>query len=443
MSIEIEQKIIQLILDDLAIKMAEPSLTQLSQDETILKPITFFINKIKANIKNQMPVATINIANAKAGASFDAVVDISLTNHQPAVIEAISFNEDIGLQFNKETQSICGIPTTSGDITLTITWTSGDISQTSTLTLIVNPDPRTLWKIIEPPENAPYFKKNVDHKLITTTEINIAGASRRGRSHEHVGSFRDDDFYVAHNAETGWSVLLVADGAGSAKNSREGSRIVSETVGEYLKEKLNLNQDLVKKITDWSEDEQKEIFTYFIETFHHAAKLAINALETEALKTEQPLKSYSTTLLVTVSLKIESQLFAASFWLGDGAIAAYGPTGKVRLLGTPDSGEYAGQTRFLDRESITTPDFSKRVIIGKWAEITHLMLMTDGVSDPFFETDNGLHDPNKWDSLVTEIMPILITSDTADTTDASERLAQWLNFFSPGDHDDRTLVVSW
>ncbi len=70
MSIEIEQKIIQLILDDLAIKMAEPSLTQLSQDETILKPITFFINKIKANIKNQMPVATINIANAKAGASF-------------------------------------------------------------------------------------------------------------------------------------------------------------------------------------------------------------------------------------------------------------------------------------------------------------------------------------------------------------------------------------
>ncbi|MFP1497944.1 hypothetical protein ACLB1Q_34345 [Escherichia coli] len=33
---------------------------------------------------------------------------------------------------------------------------------------------------------------------------------------KHAGSFRDDDFYINHCQETGWSVMLVADGAGSA-----------------------------------------------------------------------------------------------------------------------------------------------------------------------------------------------------------------------------------
>lgn len=95
-----------------------------------------------------------------------------------------------------------------------------------------------------------------------------------------------------------------------------------------------------------------------------------------------------------MALRIDDELFAA-FWMGDGAIAAYGPAGKVRVLGIPDSGEYAGQTRFLDESAVNDIEFNRRIIIGKWSEISHLILMTDGVSDPKFETDNGLQDPNK------------------------------------------------
>lgn len=97
---------------------------------------------------------------------------------------------------------------------------------------------------------------------------------------------------------------------------------------------------------------------------------------------EETVKSYSTTLLATVSFRTGTELFAAAFWMGDGAIAAYGPVGRVRILGTPDSGEYAGQTRFLDVDAVGDPEFSKRVSIGKWTGISHLVLMTDGVSDP-------------------------------------------------------------
>ncbi|MDM9678618.1 protein phosphatase 2C domain-containing protein, partial [Raoultella planticola] len=108
---------------------------------------------------------------------------------------------------------------------------------------------------------------------------------------------------------------------------------------------------------------------------------------------QDKVKSFSTTLLATVTFREGSELFAASFWLGDGAIAAYGPVGKVRVLGAPDSGEYAGQTRFLDAEAVSDTGFSKRISIGKWNDVSHLVLMTDGVSDPWFETDNGLQNP--------------------------------------------------
>jgi len=143
-------------------------------------------------------------------------------------------------------------------------------------------------------------------------------------------------------------------------------------------------------------------------------------------------------LLALVSFREGDEIFAAAFWLGDGAIAAYGPTGKVRVLGMPDSGEYAGQTRFLDAETIQDAEFSKRIIIGRWKEISHLVLMTDGVSDPGFETDNGLQNPQKWDALIAELTPHL-----DDGENAAEKLVEWLNFFSPGNHDDRTIVVSW
>ncbi len=89
------------------------------------------------------------------------------------------------------------------------------------LLFVVNPDPKSLWKVIDPPSDAPFYKKSIDHQSVCRSGIHIAGASRRGRSHEHVGSFRDDDYYLNFSDVSGWSVLLVADGAGSAKYSRK------------------------------------------------------------------------------------------------------------------------------------------------------------------------------------------------------------------------------
>ena len=123
--------------------------------------------------------------------------------------------------------------------------------------------------------------------------------------------------------------------------------------------------------------------------------------------------------------------------MGDGAIAAYGPRGKVRLMGTPDSGEFAGQTRFLDRAALNDQGFGKRLGLGRYFGLNAVILMTDGISDPRFETDNGLADAANWDALWDEISPHLTSPDPANS------LVEWLNFFTPGHHDDRTIAVLW
>lgn len=64
----------------------------------------------------------------------------------------------------------------------------------------------------------------------------IVVASKRGRSHANVGSFRDDDFAFKNINETGWSVVVVSDGAGSASLSRQGSKLSCELVVAYFEE---------------------------------------------------------------------------------------------------------------------------------------------------------------------------------------------------------------
>lgn len=387
------------------------------------------------------PRAKIIIPNARAGERFSSPVAIVLDEGQQATVRDVVFPRNIGLTFDKEHKLLTGTPTENGDIELSVLWSCASHDECETKQLfIVNPDPRSLWKVVEPPADASYPKSHLDAAGLVRGDIRIAAASRRGRSHEHAGSFRDDDFYINHCQETGWSVMLVADGAGSAVNSREGSRIAVQTAGDYLFNQLSglKGVHLKQHITAWEGSDQQATIKAMLHHFKQAATLAVNSIQNEAICAEQPVKSYSTTLLATVALRTDKELFAAAFWLGDGAIGAYSPSGKVRILGNPDSGEYAGQTRFLDQSIIADPSFSGRISVGKWNDVSHLILMTDGVSDPLFETDNGLRSDEKWTRLLDELIPVL-----TDASIAPERLGDWLNFFSTGNHDDRTIAVLW
>jgi hypothetical protein len=71
--------------------------------------------------------------------------------------------------------------------------------------------------------------------------------------------------------------------------------------------------------------------------------------------------------------------------------------------------------------------------------MTALFLMTDGVSDPRFETDARLARPADWHALWQELNATLQLDDAV--AGQEQKLLDWLDFWSPGNHDDRTIAM--
>lgn len=389
------------------------------------------------------PGVYFDLPNARVGVHYRTRVEGRDERGEPCRLLSVEIPSGLGLGFAAETSELQGTPLLDGDHRLAVHWTSdGGRSFVSDTLLIVNPDPRTLWKVVEPPADAPYPKPHTDSSLLVCDGYRLAAASRRGRSHEHAGGFRDDDFFLARVAETGWSLLLVADGAGSARFSRQGARLAVTQAGKCLAERLagDPGVELNAALAGWGADPletARHMGARFHYLFHEAGLLALQSIEREAQTRGATPRDYATTLLVAAVRRQAGETFLATFWVGDGAIAAYGPRGKVRLMGVPDGGDYAGQTRFLDRAALGDQGFARRIGVGCYPDLSAILLMTDGVSDPRFETARALADAAHWDALCDEIAPCL------GSPRPEQEMLDWLGFFSPGHHDDRTLALLW
>lgn len=287
------------------------------------------------------------------------------------------------------------------------------------------------WECHEPPEGAWCPKPHLESKFDRESGLYIA--RRRGRSHEHDGKFCDDDGdYWVH--PSGWTVLAVADGAGSAEYSREGSRIAVRTAIEGFKGWFT--QEIVEAcdacLQDW-EARQGEFQQIFYYQFYEICKRAITNIKNVAEENGLKERQFSTTLLLTVTRTLAGKTYAASLWIGDGAMVAY-RSGASRLLGSADSGEYVGQTRFLDAHYLQN-HYPSSVSIAALEQVEALLLMTDGVSDPKFKSDADLVNAECWDDFWKSLEPELAKENPALA------LLEWLHFFERGYHDDRTLLV--
>ena len=80
-------------------------------------------------------------------------------------------------------------------------------------------------------------------------------------------------------------------------------------------------------------------------------------------------------------------------------------------------------------------------------DFTALFLMTDGVSDPMFETDKNLNDFAKWEEFYNTLKKGFPEDEIAgvnlsdDNEESKNELLKWLDFWSPGNHDDRTIAI--
>ncbi|WP_080964147.1 PP2C family serine/threonine-protein phosphatase [Rhodopseudomonas palustris] len=353
--------------------------------------------------------------------------------------------EQIGLTLDNQTGEISGVPTLSGHHQMMIR-EQGNTSPVATLlSLLVNPDPRHLWKELPSDQSAPFPSTDVHFEAYDDTSTPIAAASVRGRAHAHAGGFREDAFKVLYEPNTDWSVIAVADGAGSAHLSRRGASIAVDSATRHLREALNaeLGFALSKEIANSPNTTTSAILKPILyELLVSAGFFAAQAIEAESKLIGCAPKDLSTTLLLTAYRRFGDEHFFASFGVGDGlAVIVSELRETAKVMNNADSGDYAGQTRFLSVSEFVDPQRSMdRIHFETTPDFTALLMMTDGVSDPLFgETNSATH--SVYDAWKTSIAPFVRPNECIQSNGQS--LADWLCFYTPNHHDDRTLAVLW
>jgi serine/threonine protein phosphatase PrpC len=393
----------------------------------------------------------ITFANGKVNQAYE--IDFDFEKLAIPEIAEVSFEklENIGLQYIPEEKKIKGMPVQAGDHKIEMKfkrkdWEEGKPLLTREVVFIINPDPKTLWsKNIPTLENIEYYKQDSDKAFVKVeSKKDMVAASRRGRSHAIEGNPRDDDFSLYFDEQTEWYVMTVADGAGSAKHSRKGSQIACQTVIDVCKEKFAIHKDDFDKTG--KPENKNETGRILQKIISNAVFQAHKAIEKEAKEKERPVKNYSTTLLLTLCKKFDYGWFIASWWVGDGGIGVYRKEPEyLKVLGEPDGGEFAGQTRFLTMPEIIQNELYTRMKFDVVEDFTALILMTDGITDPKFETDVNLNKIEKWHTLWDDLSGNNEDNAKVDFADRNEQtsgqLLKWLDFWSKGNHDDRTIAI--
>jgi serine/threonine protein phosphatase PrpC len=306
-------------------------------------------------------------------------------------------------------------------------------------------DPRSLWKNIPSDCTARFHKPDENSASCATELVTLIGSSVRGRSHAHKGIHRDDDFQLYSHPSSDWNVLCVADGAGSCKYSRQGSFLASSKSTSTLRETLNGHYgiELEKAFAVFEVERTEANHRKLQEIYQHTiVKAVFDAVKSIQETVEQShgdsFKDFSTTLLLAAHKQVAGGHLVISFWIGDGGAVIYEKNKQVILLGKPDSGEFAGQTRFLDKKLFADGSIYSRIRIEKVTTMTAIILATDGITDAWFNTEKQLENIEVWDKLWEQLEPIVCNKDLQK----SEReLTDWMGFWSQGNHDDRTIAL--
>lgn len=399
------------------------------------------------------PVINVALRNATVGKPYQvepgaiaaAIAKQRGDNPEQARISHLQLPDDCGLVFDEATGAVTGTPTRASDGTLSLDYvpSRSERSVPFKVSFLINPDPASLWKDLPAPPDAPYQKHLLDHREEQHGPFRIVAASRRGRSHANKGEFRDDDFAIGYAADTGWLVIVVADGAGSAIYSRRGSQIACAAAKDRLTTVLNSAQHnqaeaLYAQHRDWQHPEvSKALRQVLYEAAldaHHKLRGEV-AQPAESLPSTPILRNYDTTLILLILKKSGEGCVAATFAVGDGGAGLLPHAGEGFPITKPEGGDYAGQTYFLTMPETLKNDetsLERRFQLTVTTEFCAALAMTDGITDPKFPSDAAFADPAQWASIWAELQPVL--------TDSSS-LLDWMNFFSPGNHDDRTLVA--
>lgn len=269
-----------------------------------------------------------------------------------------------------------------------------------------------MWKYLPVPADEPESAPEYLQCERTLPGGRLIAARVRGKKHKHEGSNCDDWYEAANVGDV--TFLAVSDGAGSRKFSRIGARescraavgYLVTAYGKLLPEapaiRGSLEQDLTSEACMEACGRIAELVQQAVRQARSAVEAAFYARAADPayariLKRDLELGDLSGTLLTAAVIPINGETgehLVVSCQVGDGMVAALNTKASfresVKLLGVPDSGEYAGETEFLTSPQMKTPDaLQRRTRLFRGITDT-VMLMTDGVSDDYFPHETQL-----------------------------------------------------
>jgi serine/threonine protein phosphatase PrpC len=415
---------------------------------------------------------SFSVPNGHENLSYIHVLDNnSLDGIQTIELQGL---EDFGLLFEKTTLTISGTPNKSGDFKVKILFKVMGESEVSkphekTISLIINADPKSLWSDIPSNKDALFWKEDNHSDSAQIGEHRIIVSSKRGRSHQNVGSFRDDDFAFKHFAKTGWTVVAVSDGAGGSELSRRGSKIACEEIINYFENVLSLKElaSFEERLNEFVKTKDESMIanlqnqakkSLYKAALHVHTKLeeesktisSIGFVSNNRKKVKHDIEYFHSTLIFTAYKKTKMGYIFLSFGVGDCPIGVVSLNQKsVKLLNTLDVGEFGGGTRFITQRNIFGPKASipieSRFTFDVISDFSHLFLMTDGIYDPKFVVEANLEKFDNWKLFIEDLEgnneDNAQVDFNAELKQTEEQLSSWMDFWSKGNHDDRTLAI--
>ncbi len=400
----------------------------------------------------------IYIPNATAGKPYSAALSLHQLDLDFITHFEIEGLADLGLHYDATSETISGTPQQAGDAHITIRF-KVDLEPSETplnekkVAFVVNPDPKNLWKNLPSKQEDLYAKKDEDQAFAHLVDrLYFLGVSKRGRAHANVGSFRDDDFAFAHYPATGWNVVAVADGAGSAKYSRKGAQFACQSVVQYFEDALEslefagFENDAQAFIHE-PESKSAATFQQFAQNqLLKAAQEIQSRLFAFIAEQEQEVKDFHTTLIFVLFKKMHGHYLFLSFGVGDCPIAVLNEDlSRVFMLNKLDVGEYGGGTRFFTMPEIFEPEqIPGRISVLALRSFSYLVLQTDGIYDPKFEVEANLEKIVHWQSFMADLKGLNDEPGvdfSHNNQDIVAQLSAWMDFWSVGNHDDRTLAI--
>jgi hypothetical protein len=299
------------------------------------------------------------------------------------------------------------------------------------------------WKVLEPEDRSDPVAHEICEHRPRGDGWELLAASIRGKLHAHKAQWRDDTYRTAWVGD--WTVIALADGAGSARLARVGANVACEEAVNAVREQLAVCRLSPSEDDVPSPVDQETIRRVLVE----GALRARHGILREVNERRCAIRDFNTTFLLALHTPFGANALVGALQIGDGAIGVYTKGDDCQLVGAADHGEYSSETCFLTTPGIEE-QFRQRTHVTLFKRgIRCLAVMCDGVSDDFFPESKRLIElftGNPISELKTRQGDKLwgvMHKDQGIFKDprGGQALLGWLKYEKRGSSDDRTLIL--